>query len=66
MTTKFNKEMYARMKAMKNKPLSSLGKKVVRVVEKGTSITLATFVPEVMGMASPTPSLEELTPHPKR
>ena len=44
MTTKFNLEMYAGMKAKRNEPLSSLGKKVVRVIEKGTPITLATFV----------------------
>ena len=60
MTTKFNQEMYARMKAKKNKPLSSLGKKVVRVVEKGTSITPITSVLEVTRMASPMNFLEEL------
>ena len=60
MTTKFNQEMYARMKAKKNKPLSSLGKKVVWVVEKGTSITPITSVLEVTRMASPMNFLEEL------
>ena len=60
MTTKFNQEMYARMKAKKNKPLSSLGQKVVWVVEKGTSITPITSVLEVTRMASPMNFLEEL------
>ena len=59
MTTKFNQEMYARMKAKKNKPFSSLGKKVVQVVEKGTPVTLATYVVKATKTASP-------TPHPKR
>ena len=43
MKTKFNEELYAKMRARKNEPLSSLGKKVVRVVEKGTLITLLTL-----------------------
>lgn len=66
MMTKFNQEMYVRMKAKKNKPLSSLGKKVVQVIEKGTLITPATSVLEATKTASPTNSLEELTSHPKR
>ena len=37
MTTKFNKDMYAKMRAKKDKPLSSIGKKVVRVTGKGPS-----------------------------
>ena len=55
-----------KMKAKKNKPFSSLGKKVVRDVEKGTLITPAIFDPEATRMASPTTSLEELTPRLKR
>ena len=62
MKTKFNQEMYAK----KNKPLSSLKKKVVRVVEKGTPITPATSVPKATRMTSSATSLEELTPHLKR
>ena len=54
------------MKAKKNELLSSLGKKVVRVVEKGTSITLVTSVPKATRTTSSTTSLEELTPCPKR
>ena len=66
MMTKFNQEMYAKMKAKKNKPFSSLGKKVVRDVEKGTLITPTIFDPEATRTASPTTSLEELTPRLKR
>ena len=49
------------MKAKKKELLSSLGKKVVQVVEKGTSITPITFVLEVTRMASPMNFLEELS-----
>ena len=35
LTTKFNQEMYAKMRAKKNDPLSNLRKRVVRVLEKG-------------------------------
>ena len=66
MTTKFNQEMYAKMRARKNEPLSSLGKKVVRVVEKGTLITPVTSIPEATRTASPATSVEEITPQPKR
>ena len=34
MTTKFNQEMYARMKAKKNEPLSNIGQRRLKVVEK--------------------------------
>ena len=44
MTSKFNQLMYAQIKAKKNEPLSSLGKRVVRVVEKGASVTPTTFI----------------------
>ena len=63
---KFNQEMYAKMKAKKNEPLSSLKKKVVRVIEKGTPITPATSVPEATRTTSSATSLEELTPRLKR
>ena len=66
MTTKFNQEMYAKIKARRNEPLSSLGKKVVRVVEKGTPITPITSIPKTTGVTSPPTSVEEITPHPNR
>jgi len=58
--------MYTWIKAKSNEPLSSLGKKMERVVKNGTPITLATSVLEATKAASTTTSLEELTPHPKR
>ena len=59
MMNKFNQEMYAKIKAKKNDPLSSLGKKMARVIEKRTSITLATSVPETTKTTFPMTSLED-------
>ena len=59
MMNKFNQEMYAKIKAKKNDPLSSLGKKMVRVIEKGTSITPATSILETTRIAFPMTSLED-------
>ena len=61
MTKKFNQEMYAKMRAKKNEPLSRLGKRVVRVVEKGTLATPATSIPEMMRMAFLATSVKEIT-----
>ena len=73
MTTKFNKDMYAKMRSKKDKPLSSIGKKGVRVMGKGPSVTpVASATPIVSGVettrtVSPTTSVEEiLTPCSKR
>ena len=66
MTTKFNKDMYAKMRANKGEPLSNIGKKTVRVTGKGSSGVPATSVtPVVSGVkttriASPSTSVEEL------
>ena len=57
MTTKFNQEMYGKMRAKKNKPLSNLRKRVVWVV---ASVSKATRV------ASPATSVEEITPRLKK
>lgn len=62
MTTKLNQEMYAK----KNEPLSNLEKRVVRVVEKGTRVTPVTSILEATRVASPTTSVEEITPRPKK
>ena len=43
MTTKFIQGMYARIRAKKNEPLSNLGAKTVRVMDKGASVTPATL-----------------------
>ena len=65
MTTKFNKDMYARMRNKKDEPLFAIGAKSVRVTEKGAPILAAlpsTPTLGMVGIASPTPSVKELTP----
>ena len=73
MTTKFNKDMYAKMRSKKDELLSNIGKKGVRVTGKGPSVTLVTFATpivsevETVRTASPTTSVEEIpTPSSKR
>ena len=73
MTTKFNKNMYAKMRSKKDEPLSSLGKKVVRVTGKGPSVTLVTSATpivsavETVRTTSPATFVKEiLTPSSKR
>ena len=73
MTTKFNKDMYAKMRSKKDEPLSSIGKKGVRVTGKGPSITPVTSAtPIISGVetvrtASPATSVKEIpTPSSKR
>ena len=73
MTTKFNKDMYAKMRSKKDEPLSNLGKKVVRVTGKGplvtpvTSSTPIVSAVETVRTASPATSVEEIpTPSSKR
>ena len=69
MTTKFNMDMYAQMRGKKDEPLSAIGAKTVRVTERGNPISLAppsTPTLRMVGIASPTPSVEELTPWHKR
>ena len=66
MTSKFNQLMYTQIRAKKNEPLSSLGKRVVRVVEKGASVTPTTSIPEVTRIASLATLVEEITPCPKK
>ena len=51
MTTKFNKDMYAKMRSKKDEPLSSIGKKGVHVMGKGPSVTpIASATPIVSGV----------------
>ena len=64
MMTKFNKDMYARMRNKKDESLSTIGAKSVRVTERGAPILAAlpsTLIPGTGGIALPTPSVEELT-----
>ena len=68
-TTKFNKDMYARMRGKKDEPLSALGTKSVRITDRGVPILAAlpsspTSAPA--RSASPTPSVEEVPPRNKR
>ena len=69
MTTKFNKDIYARMRNKKDEPLSTSGTKFVRITDRGIPILAAlpfspTSVPT--GTTSPTSLVEELTPRNKR
>ena len=71
MTTKFNKDMYAKMRSKKDEPLSNLGKKAVRVTGKGPASMPLSIVPSIASettrTASPTASIEEIpTPGSKR
>ena len=66
MTTKFNKDMYTKMRAKKGEPLSNIGKKTVRVTERGSSgVPVTSITPVVSGAettrtTSPSTSIEEL------
>ena len=69
MTTKFNKDMYAQIRNKKDEPLSAIGTKSVRIMDRGAPILAAlpsSLTPVMAGTASPTPLLEELTPCNKR
>ena len=48
MTTKFNKGIYAKMRSKKDKPLSNIGKKGVRVTGKGLSVTPVAFATTIV------------------
>ena len=66
MTTKFNKDMYVKMRSKKDEPLSSIGKKGVHVMGKGSLVTPVTSAtPIVSGVetvrtASLANSVEEI------
>ena len=69
MMTKFNKDMYARMRNKKGEPLSTIGTKSVCITDRGAPILAALpSSPTSMTaeMVSPTPSIKELTPRNKR
>ena len=69
MITKFNKDMYARIRSKKDEPLSALGTKSVCITDKGVPILAALpFSPTSAParVASPTPVVEELPPCNKR
>ena len=62
MTTKFNQDMYAKMRSKKSEPLSNLGERKVQVMEKGVSVTPATLGIETTRTASLATSVKEITP----
>ena len=69
MMTKFNKDMYVRMRSKKDEPLSAIRTKSVRITNRGTPILTAlpsspTSVPA--GVASLISLVEELPPRNKR
>ena len=73
MTTKFNKDMYTKMRAKKDGPLSNIGKKTVRITRRSspaipaTSITPVASGAETTRTASPSTSIKKLpTPASKR
>ena len=61
MTTKFNQDMYVKMRLKKNEPLSNLGKRTVRVVGKGPAVTPIIPGIESMRTASLATSVEEIS-----
>ena len=49
MTTKFNKDMYARMRGKKDEPLSALGTKSVRITDRGRRSRLLLLLLQLRG-----------------
>ena len=69
MTTKFNKDMYARIRGKKDEPLSAIGIKSVRITDRGVPILAVLPSSPTSAPArgvSPTPSVEEVPPCNKR
>ena len=66
MTTKFNNDMYAKMRSKKDESLSNIGKKTVCVTRKGPSVAPTVSVNPIVSVtkttktASPATSVEEI------
>ena len=66
MTTKFNKDMYVKMRSKKDELLSNLGKKTVHVTGKGPASNPPSSIPPIASTtkttrtASPTVSIKEI------
>ena len=61
MTTKFNKDMYAKMRSKKDEPLSNIGKKIVRVTRKGPSIAPLVSVNPIVSVTETTKTASPAT-----
>ena len=66
MTTKFNQELYAKLRAKKNELLSSLTEKCPRAVKEVLETIASTPVASDPKATSPITSIEEITSRPKR
>ena len=73
MTTKFNKDIYAKMRSKRDEPLSNIGKRAVRVTRKGPPVTPTASVTSIVSdtetvrTASPATSIERIpTPTSKK
>ena len=69
MTTKFNKDMYARMRGKKDEPLFAIVTKSVRITDRDVPILSALPSSPTLAPArgvSPTPSVKEVPPCNKR
>ena len=66
MATKFNQELYAKMRAKKNEPLSSLAQKHPRAAKEVVETTASTPVASNPKATSPTTSIKEITPDSKK
>ena len=66
MTTKFNQEMYAKLRARKNEPLSSIDQKPLRVTKEVVETTTSTPIASNPKTYPPSISFKEITPRPKR
>ena len=64
--TKYNQELYAKLRAKKNEPLSSLGQKCPRVAKEVVETTASTPITSNPKATSPAAFFEEITPRPKK
>ena len=66
MTTKFNQELYANLRAKKNELLSNLAQKRPRAAKEVVETIASTPVASDPKATSPAASIEEITSRPKR
>lgn len=66
MTTKFNQEMYAKLRARKNEPLSSISQKLPQVTKEVIETMASALIASNPKAASLAISLKEITPRPKK